>query len=439
MRRTDIEAVGDVAGEALAAGGGLVKSLHEGIAGRPFGVLGAAAAPVRVVHDGVARAVYGGVRGALRTAAHAGAAVAARGAEDAGPALAAGPRSSIALAALNGLYGDHLDARGNGLALGMGFRHRGEDVDPTPAGLAAAFPDATSRVAVFVHGLGETDEAWRLLPLRGAGRARRRTYGERLQDELSFTPLHLRYNTGLRISRNGRELARLLDDVVAGWPGGVEELVLVGHSMGGLVARSACHYGDVDDRRWTAAVRHVFCLGTPHLGADLEKGVNVLGWALGRLPETRPWGDVLNARSVGIKDLRFGSCVEEDWSACEDPDEYLRDRCQEVPFLAGAHYYFVGATLREGPLGSLLGDLLVRLPSSSGRGDGRGRSIPFEVGNGRELTGLDALRPPQPPGGLRAAADLDRPLAVAPRAATRAGGLGARRGLRPPPGRRGRR
>ena len=158
--------------------------------------------------------------------------------------------------------------------------------------------------------------------------------------------------------------------------------------MGGLVARSACHYGDVEGRRWTAAVRHVFCLGTPHLGADLEKGVNVLGWALGRLPETRPWGDVLNARSAGIKDLRFGACVEEDWSGCEDPDEFLRDRCQEVPFLPGAHYFFVGATLREGPVGALLGDLLVRLPSSSGRGDGRGRSIPFEVENGRELTGL---------------------------------------------------
>jgi pimeloyl-ACP methyl ester carboxylesterase len=388
MRRTDIEAVGDVAGEALAAGGALVKGLHEGIAARPFGILGAAAAPVRVVHDGVARAVYGGVRGALRTAAHAGAGLAARGADDAGPALTAGPRSSLALAALNGLYGDHLDARGSGLALGMGLRHGGEDVLVSAAGLAAAYPDATSRLAVFVHGLGETDEAWRLLPLRGCDRARRRTYGERLQDELSFTPLHLRYNTGLRISRNGRELARLLDDVVAAWPGGIDELVLVGHSMGGLVARSACHYGEVDGRRWTTAVRHVFCLGTPHLGADLEKGVSVLGWALGRLPETKPWGDALNARSAGIKDLRFGSCVEEDWSGCEDPDEFLRDRCQEVPFLPDAHYYFIGATLREGPLGHVLGDLLVRMPSASGRGSGKGRCIPFEVDNGHELAGL---------------------------------------------------
>jgi hypothetical protein len=113
----------------------------------------------------------------------------------------------------------------------------------------------------------------------------------------------------------------------------------------------------------------------------------MLAWAFGRLPETRAFGAYLNARSVGIKDLRYGSCVEEDWCDC-DPDEFLRDRCQEVPFLPEANYYFIGATLSEGPLGSLLGDLLVRTPSASGRGNGRGRSIPFEVDNGMELSGL---------------------------------------------------
>ncbi len=205
---------------------------------------------------------------------------------------------------------------------------------------------------------------------------------------MSFTPVYLRYNTGLRISENGRALARLLDELLAAWPCGVAELVLVGHSMGGLVARSACHYAELEGRRWTDAVRHVFCLGTPHLGADLEKGVNALGWALGRLPETKPIETFLNARSVGIKDLRFGSCIEEDWRDC-DPDEFLRDRCREVPFLPDANYYFVGATLSDGPLGALLGDLLVRLPSASGKGNGRGRSIPFEVDKGHELSGLN--------------------------------------------------
>jgi pimeloyl-ACP methyl ester carboxylesterase len=387
MRKTDIEAVGDLAGELLAAGGTLVRDMHEGIASRPFGVLGAAAAPVRVIHDGIARQLYGSLHSALRGASRGGARLVAAhaGAGADAPALASGPRGSVALAALNGLYGNHLAARGNELALGMDVRRDGTDVPVTPAALAAAFPDATARIVVFVHGLCETDDAWRVVPLRG--RVARRTYGDRLRAELGFTPVDLRYNTGLRISENGRALARLLDDLTAAWPTGVEEVVLVGHSMGGLVSRSACHYGESEARRWTGAVRHVFCLGTPHLGADLEKGANVLGWALGRLPETRALATVLNARSAGIKDLRFGSCVDEDWSDC-DPDEFLRDRCRETPFLPHANYYFIGATLSPGPLGTMLGDLFVRMPSASGRGNGRGRSIPFEVDHGHELAGL---------------------------------------------------
>ncbi len=74
--------------------------------------------------------------------------------------------------------------------------------------------------------------------------------------------------------------------------------------------------------RWTEYVRQVVCLGSPHLGADIEKGANVLGWALQRMPETRALGTLVNARSAGIKDLRFGSCTEEDWCGA-DADEFL--------------------------------------------------------------------------------------------------------------------
>jgi pimeloyl-ACP methyl ester carboxylesterase len=385
MRAKDIEAVGDLAGAGLAAGGRLVQDMHEAIAGRPFAALGAGATPVRLSHDWISRGVYAAVRGALRLGPRAAAWLFARGSDPDAPPLEQGRGGSLALGALNGLYGDHLTARHNELALEMGVWRDGLPVARTPAGLAAAFPDATSRVAVFVHGLFCTEEAWRLLPL-GDDRIGRRTYGERLQDELSFTPVYVRYNTGQRVSENGRALARLLDEVVAGWPTGAEEVVLVGHSMGGLVVRSACHYGEVDGGRWTDAVRHVFCLGAPHLGADLEKGLNVIAWSLGRLPETRAFERVLNARSVGIKDMRFGSCVEDDWCDC-DPDEFLRDRCREVPFLPHANYYFIAATLARGPVGAVAGDLLVRIPSASGAG--RHRRIPFEVDNGCRITGLN--------------------------------------------------
>ena len=409
MRRTDIEAVGDVAGEALAAGGGLVKELHEGIAGRPFGDPGRrrGAGPRRPRRRRRRR-----LRRRARRAAHGGARR-GRASPPAAPrtpaprwprARARRSRSRRSTASTATTSTPAATASPSGWASAAAAR---TSTRP-PAGLAAAFPDATSRLAVFVHGLGETDEAWRLLPLRGADRARRRTYGERLQDELSFTPLHLRYNTGLRISRNGRELARLLDDVVAGWPGGVEELVLVGHSMGGLVARSACHYGDVDGRRWTAAVRHVFCLGTPHLGADLEKGVNVLGWALGRLPGDAGPGATCSTPAASASrtcasaraSRRTGARARTPTSSCATAAR--RSRSCPAPTTTSS-----ARRCARGRSGRLLGDLLVRLPSASGRGDGRGRSIPFEVEQRPRAHRPDALRPAQPPGGLRAAAGLD--------------------------------
>ena len=165
MRGTDIEAIGELAGEALAAGGGFIREMHEGIAGRPFGVLGPAGAPARVVHDGISQAVYGGVRNLLRGGARGSASLLARRSGDEGPALAATPAGSLALGAINGLYGNHLTERGHRLAFGMAVRRCGDDVALTSDGIAAAFPDATSRIAVFVHGLFGDEDNWRLFPL----------------------------------------------------------------------------------------------------------------------------------------------------------------------------------------------------------------------------------------------------------------------------------
>jgi pimeloyl-ACP methyl ester carboxylesterase len=385
VRRAEIRGLSELAGELLTAGGDVVSDMHAGIAARPFGALGPAARPVQVIHDGISSAVYSGVRGGLRALAHGGGRLAALGSED-GARAGSTPRDALALGALNGLYGDRLQAAGNALALPMTIRRDGE---PGP------------RIAVFVHGLCETDAAWGGPPF--GGEPERPTYGDRLRDELGITPLYVRYNSGLHISDNGRLLAERLDELEQGWPGPLDEITLVGHSMGGLVVRSACHYAAAGGLRWAESVAHVFCLGTPHLGADLEKGANVLGWALGQLPETRALGRVVNSRSAGIKDLRYGGCIEEDWRD-RDPDELLRDRCAELPFLPGVGYYFVAASLREDSLGSLIGDLLVRLPSASGRGSGRGRRIRFELDNGYELTGvthLDLLNHPDVLGQLR--------------------------------------
>jgi pimeloyl-ACP methyl ester carboxylesterase len=371
MRSAEIRAAGDLAGRALAGTGTLVRDVHAAIARRAFAAVGPSGEPARAVHDGVSAAVYGGVRAALGALPRgAGGALALRAPADA-PSLAASPRGALALAALNGAIGDALASEGSALALTMTLRHRGADVDPDAPAIAGP------RLAIFVHGLGETDAAWRL---RAA--PERPGYGACLERDFGYIPLGLRYNTGRRISDNGRDLARLLERLVVATP--IDEIVLVGHSMGGLVARSACHYGAAEGHAWAAAVRHVFCLGSPHLGAPLEKGANALGWALARLPETRAVARIVNGRSVGIKDLRYGACLEEDWCDC-DADELLTDRCHDVPFLPHATFYFVAATL-DGVSGELLGDLLVRYPSAAGAG--RKRHVPFALEDGHHVRGL---------------------------------------------------
>ena len=169
------------------------------------------------------------------------------------------------------------------------------------------------------------------------------------------------------------------------WPVPITELVLVGHSMGGLVARSACHYGADQHHTWADAFSRVVCLGSPHLGADLEKGVNIASWALAKLPETRSIAAFLNARSDGVKDLRFGACLD-DWFDA-DPDELLRDSCREAPFLPHATYHYASSTVTPPLLGMLAGDHLVR--SKSAAGIGKSRRIPFAPEQGLTLTGLN--------------------------------------------------
>ncbi|HZU46128.1 MAG TPA: alpha/beta fold hydrolase [Mycobacterium sp.] len=399
MQRQEIRSLGDLAGEGSRVVTAFVRDMHDGISRRVFGAIGPAAKPVQVIHDTIAGMTYYAVDRAVRASLDGAGAVAAEvyGRDEDDTVQSHLPIARV-VAALNGIYGDELVNRGNKFGLSLQIRRNGKPVELTAASIATAFPRATDRMVVFIHGWCLTERSWWRQPRT---RESRRPYGARLRSELGFTPVYLRYNTGLHISENGKALADLLNRLLTLWPTPVDEIALVGHSMGGLVVRSACHYGAQQRHDWPDLVRHVVCLGSPHLGADLEKGVNVASWALSQLPETRALAAFLNARSAGVKDLRFGALLDEDWSQC-DPDEFLRDRCHEVPFLPGAVYHFVATTAAPGPVGMLLGDRLVRAQSASGRG--RSRRIPFEPAHGLTLTGLhhfDLLNHPEIYGKLR--------------------------------------
>jgi pimeloyl-ACP methyl ester carboxylesterase len=276
--------------------------------------------------------------------------------------------ADAALGAVNGVVGDALAARTNGLALDMSLRAGAQYLTLTPEGLRDAVPDPSSSLVVFVHGLCATEWSWCLGAEAYHGDPGA-NFGTLLARDLGVTPLFLRYNSGRHVSENGRDLAALLDALVAHWPVPVKRVALVGHSMGGLVIRSACHLADADRRPWRERLTHVACLASPHRGAALEKLGNVLGGVLEAidLPGTRIPGRILQGRSAGIKDLRYGYIRDEDWAGF-DPDALLEDRSGPLALLDDVAYCFVSATVTrdpEHPVGALLGDLLVRGPSAS--------------------------------------------------------------------------
>jgi pimeloyl-ACP methyl ester carboxylesterase len=268
------------------------------------------------------------------------------------------------VAALSGAVGDRMAARRNPLAIRFGVYQHGQRLRLDPAGVEAAFPRATPRIAVFLHGLCGNENVWQMF--HQPGDAQTDPYGERLARDLGYTPVYLRYNSGLHISHNGRLLSRTLDKLLAAWPLAVDDLVLVGHSMGGLVARAGAEAARRHDARWLEALSQILCLGSPHLGAPLEKAVHLATNLMKRLPLSRPVANLLDARSLGIKDLRWGYTTDDEWRG-RDPDAFwTADRQQYAP-LPGVRYRFLGTCIHEDPehpVSRAIGDGLVRVPRS---------------------------------------------------------------------------
>ena len=275
------------------------------------------------------------------------------------------------LGVLNGAVGDYLARTDNGLATPMQLIHRGAPLPVDRAALAEAHPHATGRVVVLLPGIMCTETVWQL-PRTAASATRpdgapATDYGAMLARDLGFTPLYLRYNTGLAIPDNGASLAALLESLVGEYPAPLTEILLLGFSMGGLVARSACHVAHQRGQHWLRLVRRAIYLGTPHRGAPFER----LGRTVARLlqsvddPVTRLLADIANLRSDGVKDLGDADLRHED-RARRTPTVGLRDPAHPVALLPQIEHYLVAGTLSPAPwLAALFGDTLVPLGSAT--------------------------------------------------------------------------
>ncbi|HJV51371.1 MAG TPA: alpha/beta fold hydrolase [Noviherbaspirillum sp.] len=320
---------------------------------------------------GIAGLVYNTVRGLTR-AVGGGTDIALARLAPLFAERASSPQREAMLAVLNGIFGDHMTNSGNALAIRMQLRRNGQPLKLEREALANAIPQAGGKIVVLLHGLCMNDLQWQRYG---------HNHGASLEHDFGYTPLYLHYNTGLHVSFNGRDLAALLERLVEQWPQPVEELALVGHSMGGLVARSACHYGAQEQCAWLPRLSRLVCLGTPHHGAPLERIGNWVETILHAVPYVAPFARLGMLRSAGITDLRYGNLLDSDW---EGRSRFARaeDTRGFVPLPAGVRCYAVAAMLgrQSRDLGSLvLGDGLVPLDSALGHHADPARSLPYSA------------------------------------------------------------
>ncbi len=366
LRASDIRGIARLATQAIEGVTDIVEGVHQSV----WSTIGVPGGTVPGRTRGITGLVYTTVRGVTR--------VAGRGVDT----ILAGlqprdasneddeddtPQRTAVLAVLNGVMGDRLAAAESSFAIPMTFRYRGTKTLPS-------VPAATGRVLLLIHGLCMTDHQWHT-----SNGDREVDHGESLAGALGYTPIHLRYNSGLHISENGRRLCTLLEQLVNDWPTPLEELSVVAHSMGGLLIRSAIQIAGHDQLRWPGHLKKIVFLGTPHHGSPLEQIGNWVEGALAATPYTAPFTKLGHLRSAGITDLRHGHLLDRDW---QGRDRFSRtpDIRQVVPLPADVACYAIAATTaaKHGIVADrIVGDGLVPLRSALGQHDDPGRCLGF--------------------------------------------------------------
>jgi len=357
----DLRGLSRLAVDATRGVADLIEAMHHNIAripgrtaskedGRTTGV---SALVYRAVH-GVTQVVGAGIDSALAALApYLG-------------SLTDRPEREHIQSAVNGVLGDHLAGSGNPLAIAMQVRKDGSSLHLDREALSSDLPEASGRILLLVHGLCMNDRQWSRRRSDGSSH----DHGLALQAAHGHTAVYLHYNTGLNIADNGRMLSDMLEDLLDAWPVEVEELVILAHSMGGLVARSAHQHAENAGHAWPGhASKYVF-LGTPHHGAPLERGGHWFDLILGATRFAAPFAKIGKIRSAGITDLRHGGVSAEGIGL--------------PPLPEGVACYAVAGT--TGPQGNMLrnkilGDGLVPVESALGLHDDPRHDLCFPAEN----------------------------------------------------------
>ena len=370
LRPSDLRAVAQLATQATAGVTRIVEGVHQSV----WSTMGIQGGALPGQTGGLTGLVYRSVHGVNRLVGKGIDAALAKlipRLEPTGSLYAPTPEREAVLAALNGVLGDRLAADQNPLATPMTMRYQGQ---PLNWQTLPAMTEVNGKVLLLIHGLCMNDLQWQTehegLPVN---------HGTALAQALGYTPIYLRYNSGLHTSQNGHELSRQLAQLVAHWPVPLDEITVVAHSMGGLLTRSALHDAQQTGQTWPRVLKNIVFLGTPHHGAPLERAGNWVDVILGSTPYSAPFAKLGQLRSAGITDLRYGHVLDSDWRG-HNRFHRKPDGREPLPLPQGVACYTVAATLspQRGRLADrLIGDGLVPLHSALGQHEEPQRSLVF--------------------------------------------------------------
>jgi pimeloyl-ACP methyl ester carboxylesterase len=310
--------------------------------------------------------------------------------------------ANLSRSVLNGIIGDYLEKEHNPLAIEMAFYHQNQALildkslvrQMTQTTPQSDSPQRISnKVIVLIHGLTNLETVWDLKPDHSLSdtvnersdetdqRSENATetdtlsdkdnYGRRIQQEFGFTPFFLRYNTGLSIKENGEKLNTLLSELEAAYPTPIDELVLMGFSMGGLLIRSAQKLAQDKQTDWLNKLSNCYYIGTPHEGSPLEKFGHLTSSIVRHIPRDyiSHWADWIDLRSQGIQDLKDGllHLKDDNTQTVDESDPYEQSiRCGS--FSAHAQHHFISGALsanKDSLLNKYFGDSLVRHTSAN--------------------------------------------------------------------------
>lgn len=260
---------------------------------------------------------------------------------------------------INGVVGDYLGDKENPLKITMQLRYQSKAMELDQKSIKEAYPTINGKILLMVHGSCLGDFQWT---------RKGHNHGEKLAEEFNKTPIYLNYNSGLHVSTNGQRFSELLEELVNNWPVPVEEIIIVSHSMGGLVARSAFYYGNKGQKTWTKYLKKVVFMGTPHHGSQLERTGNYVDVILNSIHYTKPFARLGKIRSAGVTDLRYGNLIDEDWNG-NDRFERTGDQRASLPLPEEVDFYSIAAVTGKkikSKSNRILGDGLVNIKSALG-------------------------------------------------------------------------